>query len=242
MANIKKSSALGELGAISGYMNQYEYASCILYNLMENGELEAITLCDPSAGIFDDLLIHSKGEIHATQVKTKNDISYILLGTELKADLVRSMAEAWQSLEKKFNTNAVRLTYIFAGLFSTSDTSCADSDYSGTRHSAELARFISRQDLTLEVIENSNWSAKLSELEKDSGLSSKDFVRFLNYLRLTDQQEILGNKIDQFPLVCRGEIEEIRNLLPVLVSEARPAQKWTEQELVDRLGWPHRLR
>lgn len=237
----KKSSASGEVSAITGYLRQYEYSASVLYGLMQEGALEAITLADPSAGIFDDLVVHTNGEVQATQVKSQKDASYVSLGTELKAPFLRAMAESWLKLEQKFGVGRVRLRYIFAGYFSTSDTTLANANANGARHSAEFARFISQDDLSLAVMQSSIWSAKLAELQALSGLDATTFMRFVDNLDLKDEREIQENRINVFPIRERSKVEALRGLLPVLTASSAPGQKWSEQDLIDKLGWRSRL-
>lgn len=237
----KKTSASGEISAITGYFRQYEYSACVLYGLMQDGTLEAITLADPSAGIFDDLVVHTNGKVRATQIKSQRDASYVSLGTELKGPLVRAMAKSWLELEQKFGVGTVRLRYIFAGYLSTSDTSLANASATGARHSAEFARFVSREDLSPAIVQSSIWSAKLAELEGLSGLDAATFMRFVNDLDLKDERELQQNRIDVFPARERAKVEALRGLLPVLIASSVPGQKWSEQDLIDKLGWRNRL-
>jgi hypothetical protein len=236
-----KTSASGEVSAITGYLKQYEYSACILYRLMQESALEAITLSDPAAGMFDDLVVHSKGVVYATQVKSQRDASYASLGTELKANLVRSMALSWLALEQQFGKGSVRLRYIFPGYFSTSDTSLANTGASGPRHSAEFARFLSRDDLTTAILATSVWSTKVAEIERLSGLAALDFLRFVNNLKLEDERDLQRNRVDNFHYTDRGKVEAIKALLPTLIASSIPGQKWSEQDLIDELGWRTRL-
>jgi hypothetical protein len=237
----KKTSASGEVAATTGYLKQYEYSACVLYSLMQDGALEGITVSDPSAGMFDDLVVHTNGQVRATQVKSQKDASYISLGTELKGSVVEAMAKSWLALEQKFGVGTIRLRYIFAGYFSTSDISLANAGASGARHSAEFARFTSRHDLSRAIMQSSVWGAKLAELEKFSGLDAATFMRFFNDLDLKDERELQRNRIDVFPARERAKVEAIRALLPTLIAGSVPGQKWSEQDLIDKLGWRNRL-
>ncbi|MBR0725706.1 AAA family ATPase [Bradyrhizobium manausense] len=237
----KKTSSSGEVSAITGYFRQYEYSACVLYSLMQEGILEAITIADPSAGIFDDLVVHSNGVVRATQVKSQKDGTYVSLGTELKAPFIQAMTKSWLKLEQKFGVGRVRLSYIFAGYFSISDTTLANANTTGARHSAEFARFVSRQDHSLEMWQSSIWSAKLTELQVLSGLDATTFIRFVNDLDLKDGRELQENRIDVFPIRERAKVEALRGLFPVLIASSSLGQRWSEQDLIDKLGWRNRL-
>lgn len=242
MIKAKRSPASGELAAIGGYQKQYEYSACTLYRLMQDGSLEAITVVDEDAGLFDDLVIHSKGEVHATQIKTQKDAKPIVLATKLASNsLIRDMAASWLSIENKYGSGSAKLRYIFAGYFSTSDQSLANTGSTGAKHSTEFARFVSRDDKDENTLENSIWSNKLQELQILSGLDHKQFVQFLSCLELCDRSELERNKIENFQPDDRQRIESIKSLIPTLVGEATSKRRWTETELVIKLGWRTKL-
>jgi hypothetical protein len=239
----RKDSASGEAAAIGGYWKQYEYSACIIYQLMQNGILEAITIADASAGIFDDLLVHTGGEIHATQVKSEKNPGYVNLASALKkGSLIQDMAESWKGLRAAYSPKKVRLKYIFAGFFSKNDASLANKGSSGAKHSAEFARVISQYEGSSGLLTDSKWSNKLAELRAMSGLQEPQFRTFLADLELCDSSERERNRIAIFSPEDRSRIEEIRALIPTLVAEHSEQNKWSEQELIDRLGWKRRIR
>ncbi|TWT02929.1 ATP-binding protein [Reyranella sp. CPCC 100927] len=241
MERQNKASSFGEVSAITGYWKQYEYSSSVLFRLMQDGTLEAISVSEPSAGIFDDLVIHVQGRVLATQVKSARDATYVSLATEFKGLLIKAMAESWLGLQQRYDADAVRLRYIFPGFFSTSDTALANASTSGARHSAEFARFVSRDDLTSEMIETSIWRDALTDLQVRSGLDRASFVRFLCDLDLKDERELQASSIATFQPAEREKVEAIRSLLPILITTSSPGQRWSEQDLVEKLGWRSRL-
>lgn len=236
-----KAPSSGEANAISGYWKQYEYSASVIFRLMQNGVLEAVSISDPAAGIFDDLVVHTKGVIQAIQVKTEKNATYVSLATELKDDKIKAMADAWSGLRTRYGTEDVRLRYIFPGLFSKNDTALASGGTSGARHSAEFAAFVSNRDLSKELIEQSIWSTTLADLQARSGLGEEDFIKFLCHLEFSDERELLANRLETFQPADRDQVEAIRSLLPVLISTSSAGQKWSEQELVDKLGWRSRI-
>jgi len=68
MNSRNQNSAQGEVNAIRGYRNQYEYSACSIFHLMQNGGLEWISISDPDAGFFDDLVVKTSGTVIATQI------------------------------------------------------------------------------------------------------------------------------------------------------------------------------
>ena len=231
---------MGERTAISGYSKQYEYSAAVLYKIMQSGSLEKLCLCEPAAGVFDDLVVFSEDHVRAVQVKSERNATYVSLKTELNDGLVSSMVEAWKDLKEKFQHN-VCLTYIFGGLFNTKDTGLANEGATGARHSAEFARFLSRSDLTTETVQSSIWSKAVQDLKGRSGLDDKTFFEFIAGLSLEDESALHANSINSFQPSERDNVEAIRSLLPRLVANTEPGAFWHEQDLVNELGWQSRL-
>ena len=236
-----RAQSTGETTAITGYWKQYEYSACVLYKLMQDGLLNAISIAEPAACIFDDLVLHTNGGILATQVKSEKSATYVSLRTELKDSLIAEMATSWLSLKERVETGEVNLRYIFAGLFSTSDTALANSNAQGARHSAAFADFISRTELCDDVIASSVWSDTLTDLRIRSSLDQLDFLEFLNHLDLKDERELQANALSNFGPIDRSKAAEVLSLIPRLVRASTPGQRYTEQDLINKLGWRSRL-
>lgn len=239
--NQNKASSTGETNAITGYWKQYEYSASVLFRHMQDGALEAISIAEPAAGIFDDLVLHAEGRVIATQVKSEKSATYVSLGTELKGALIAEMAASWLALKERFQTGNVHLRYIFAGLFSTSDTALANTNAEGARHSAAFADFISRAELDDDAIESSIWRDALTDLRTRSGLNQSAFLEFLQHLELKDERALQANAIANFAPADRPKVAAIQNLLPALVRASNAGQKYTEQDLIEKLGWRSRL-
>lgn len=240
MTKVKRAPSSGEQAAIRGYQKQYEYSAARIYRFMAEGAFESLCLLSEEAGVFDDLVILLGSHVEAVQIKSEHNATYVSLKTELDSDFLSSMVGAWKSLEKQFQ-RTVHLTYIFPGLFSTNDTSLANKDASGARHSAEFARFISRDDLTPEIVLSSIWSDQMTQMMATSQLSEVQFFDFICKVTFADERALVKNQIEAFNQGDRGKVEEIRNLLPNLVAHASPGDIWTEIDLINHLGWQSRL-
>ena len=234
MAKGQRASYSGEQAAIGGYLRQYEYSAAVLHRSMQDGAFESLCLCEPEAGIFDDLVVLSETHVKAIQIKSRRNARYVSLKTEFTADLVKSMGRAWQGLSDKFNRN-VRLTYIFAGLFNRRDTGLAIEGSTGARHSAEFARFLSGDNLTAEMVGSSIWSGTVENLKRGSGLDEADFLEFLVGLSIEDERSLYSNSIKSFQPGERDKVEAIMNLLPRLVACTEPGTEWTKQDLMREL-------
>ena len=238
MAKKKKSPSQGEQTAIAGYQKQYEYSACEMYRLMQDAALRGITLAEPDAGIFDDLVLHVDGEVRATQVKTQGDVQSVALNTELISNsLIKQISASWLSIRGRFPDSRTKLRYIFAGYFSTGDGALANDDADGPKHSAKFAEFLRRDDLTLETLRSSPWSAKLETLQKLSDLEDQNFVALLNDLELHDHRELTRNRIENFPSGERTRIEAIQSLLPRLIARRETRKYLSEADIVRELGW-----
>lgn len=240
MTKVKRPPSSGEQAAIRGYQKQYEYSAALIYRFMVEGAFESLCLLSEEAGVFDDLVILSGSYVEAVQIKSAHNATYVSLKAELDSDFLTSMVSAWKSLEVQFQRN-VRLTYIFPGLFSTSDTNLANEDASGARHSAEFARFISRRDLTPEIVRSSIWSNAMQQIIASSQLGETQFFDFISKVTLEDERALVKNNIYTFNQDDRSKVEEIRKLLPNLVAHASPGDIWTEVDLINHLGWQSRL-
>lgn len=238
----RRASALGEVTAVRGFVKQYEYSACAIYDLMQAGKLDWISICDPNAGILDDLLVSTRGQIIATQVKSQSDVKPVSLRTELITNkLSKDIADAWISLEALHGKNNVCARFVFGGYFSTSDKSLKNTSAPGKATSAEFVRLINKSNFTTETINESDWSEKLAELQGICKLKDKDFPRFLNCLELYDCRELTRRCIDSYAPSERPRIQKIKDLLPNLIAKYDPGTKLSETEIVEELGWRSKL-
>ena len=58
-----RTSASGEKNGISDYFIQYEFSASTIYRMVQKNRLDRISICNPSVGIFDDLVVFSKTEV-----------------------------------------------------------------------------------------------------------------------------------------------------------------------------------
>jgi hypothetical protein len=245
MASKKRSSASGEVNVIRAHLKQYTYAACTIYLAMYENELQSIIVGCEEAGMFDDVVLLTADTLRATQVKTEIDPTYIKLKTELRSSkpdsdsLIAKMSASWKSLTTLAEGKKLHLRYIFQGIFSLNDSLANKSSPNSEKHSAAFARFISLTHFSKQTLEHSHWSDTLSELQSLSKLDSDDFVSFLNSLELFDRDAVQGLLPENFPRE-KQRIKQIENLLPQLVANAKAKSRWTEDELLEKLGWRSR--
>lgn len=80
-----RAPASGEQAAITGFFKQYEFFAAVIFRLMQQGKFDGIAISDPTAGIFDDLVIFSDNQIIAHQAKTERYATRFAHKTETKA-------------------------------------------------------------------------------------------------------------------------------------------------------------
>lgn len=109
----KYAPATGEKNAIRGYFSQYEFSASTLIHLMQDNRFDAISVCDPAAGRFDDLVVFSGDEVLAYQVKSEQFPTPFRLRTELISnELIKEIAESWTSLRGEYPDKRICINYI----------------------------------------------------------------------------------------------------------------------------------
>ncbi|TDX61127.1 AAA ATPase-like protein [Methylosinus sp. sav-2] len=237
-AQEKKNSAAGEQTAIVGYFKQYEYSACEIFRVMNDGTFRGITISEPEAGIFDDLVLHAGEAVVATQVKSQEDVQSVALNTALISNaLIKDIAASWARLKARFTDRPVKLRYIFGGYFSQNDTALANTGSNQKKHSAEFARFVAHDDLTVAELKAAPWSAKLEEMRALTGQSEDEFCAFLNALELLDHGELMRNRASNFFNLERQRVEALIQLIPRLIIKRKTGAYFSEADLVRELGW-----
>lgn len=235
MAN-RTSPASGEQSAIAGYFVQYEFSASTIYRLMQAGELDGISNCDHSAGIFDDLVVFCGLDVLAHQIKSERYVKAFRLRTELLTHrLIEKIAKSWKSLQEEYPGKRICIRFVFGGFPSVSDK--ADFEHIG--HSAELFAFLSDDASTLSKDEllNSKWGAFIRELNGASGLDEREFFDLFRAMTLYDQQEIVRRQVANLDRYGQKKARDIKHLLPTIIAERATRRFWSEEDIVDRLGW-----
>ncbi|NTV47227.1 MAG: hypothetical protein HGB11_12055, partial [Chlorobiales bacterium] len=232
----KRAPASGEENAIKGYSLQYEFSACTLLRLMQDNRFDAISLCDPAAGIIDDLVVFSGQDLLAYQVKSQTYPKPFRLKTELVENrLIESIAKSWISLRKEYPGKRVFIHYVLPGYPSTSDK----NDFGGAGHSAQLLSSLVNPDLKLgrEVLLASEWEPFILELIAASTLDKDQFFDMFCQLKFFDQGELIRRGIDRLNSYDAKKALQIKHLLPEIVADRSTKKVWSEQELITKLGW-----
>ena len=235
MAN-KQAPASGEQNAISGYYIQYEFSACTLLRLMQDNRLDAISVCDPAAGILDDLVVLSGCDLLAHQVKSQNFPEPFRLRTQLvNNSLIADIAKSWTALREEYPKKSIHIYYVLPGYPSTNDKGHFDD----VGHSADLFSYLAdpETEISKDTLLNSEWAPFIHELIVASTLNEDQFFEMFCHLKFYNQTEVVRRKIDTLDHYAAKKAQQIKHLLPELVANRSTKKTWSEQELIEKLGW-----
>lgn len=228
--------ATGEKNAIRGYFSQYEFSASTLIHLMQDNRFDAISVCDPAAGIFDDLVVFSGDEVLAYQVKSEQFPTPFRLRTELISnELIKEIAESWTSLRREYPDKRICINYILPGYPSTNDK----KNIGNIGHSAQLLLYLAdpETDLSKEALLGSEWAPFIRELITCSTLIEDQFFEMFCQLKFYDHSELIAFGFTKLDSYVVKKAQQIKHLLPEIVANRSSKKVWTEQELFDKLGW-----
>lgn len=232
----KHAPASGEQNAIRGYFAQYEFSASTLLRLMQDNRLDAISVCDHAAGIVDDLVVFSGYDVLAHQVKSQTFPAPFRLKTELIDNrLIEEIAKSWISLRQEYPSKRICIRYVLPGYPSTKDK----IDFGGVGHSAQLLSYLADPDTehSKEALLGSEWTDFIRELIASSTLNEDQFFEMFYQLKLFDHGELIGRRIDRLDSYAAKKAQQIKHLLPEIVASRSIKKVWSEQELIDKLGW-----
>ncbi|MEX2499481.1 MAG: ATP-binding protein [Wenzhouxiangellaceae bacterium] len=232
----ERAPASGEESAIRGYFAQYEFSASTLLRLLQDNQLDAISVCDHAAGICDDLVAISRHELFAHQLKSQTYPRPFRLKTELvRNNLIAEIAKSWSALRQEYPDKRICIRYVLPGYPSTNDK----NDLGDVGHSAQLLSFLADPDIELsrEVLLASPWEPFICELMAGSTLREEQFFEMFCQLRFYDQNELIRRQIENLDSYAAKKARQIKHLLPEIVAKRSTKKLWTEQEIIDALGW-----
>ena len=235
MAN-KRAPASGEESAIRGYLVQYEFSASALLRLLQDNQLDAISVCDHAAGICDDLVAISRHELLAYQIKSQTPPDRFSMATVLVGNsLIAEIAKSWSALREEYPDKRICIRYVLPGYPSTNDK----KKLGDVGHSALLFAFLSdpETELSREALLDSPWAPFIRELMAVSMLPEEQFFEMFCQLKFYDQSELTRRQIENLDSYAAKKARQIKHLIPEIVANRSTKKLWTEQELVDRLGW-----
>ena len=234
--NNKHAPASGEEWAIRGYFAQYEFSATTVLRLMQDNRLEAVSVCDPAAGILDDLVIFNGYELHAHQIKSQTFPEPFRLKTILiNNSLIAKIARSWSALREEYPNKRIHIHYIFPGYPSTNDK----KQLHGVGHSAKLFLYLTDPETVIsrDALLNSEWASFINDLIAASTLNEDQFFEMFCQLKFYDQEEITRRRINTLESHAAKKAQQIKQLLPEIVANRSTKRVWYEQDFIEKLGW-----
>lgn len=232
----ERAPASGEETAIRGYFVQYEFSASTILRLLQDNRLDAISVCDHAAGICDDLVVVSRHELFAHQLKSQTFPEPFRLRTELvRNKLITEIAKSWTALREEYPERRICIRYALPGFPSTKDK----RDFGDVGHSAQLLSFLADPEtgLSKDALLASQWAPFVRELITVSTLAEEQFFEMFCQLRFHDQSELTRRQIENLDSYAEKRAKQIKRLLPEIVASRSTKKFWSEQELIDALGW-----
>ena len=239
MANVKKQIAPGEgeRRAQRGYVPQYDAAAAAIYASLERDDLIWVGLADRGAGIADDVVLGLPDRVIGHQFKTSFFPAPFRLDTLLHgADgLFKPLVSAWKRLKESCPDKIVEIRLVTNDIPSNRDKLIEGAE----GHSAAfLLDFKLHPNRPLTEWRSSRWQPFVDRLATNSGLNDQAFEEFLGGLRILSGAE--ANFVHLHRLTPEGArlTQQIANLIPRLVADARNRDRWTRAEFLEELNWP----
>lgn len=234
----KHTPASGEKHSISGYFVQYEFSAITILRLMQEGRLDAISVCDTKAGILDDLVVFSGCNLFAHQIKSQIFPKPFRLRTVLVDNsLIAEIANSWNALREEYPDKKIYINYVFPGYPSTKDK----NKLNNVGHSADLFFYLRDPETenSKDALLTSEWGSFIREMIAASTLDEDQFFEMFCRLKFYDQGEISKRQIDTLRFYAAKKARQIKHLLPEIVANRSLKKVWSEQDLIQRLGWSH---
>jgi hypothetical protein len=228
----------GERRAQRGYVGQYDLGAHLLYECLASGTLMWVGLADRTAGRFDDIVLGLPDKTVAYQVKTSRDpeafsLRTLLFGSE---SLLETMLDSRARLTNQEPLRVVEIVYACDDYPRTNDTLVDDEP---GFDSAEFLRFHENHSRTysLEDWKTSSYGTFVDSVQKASGLNCNDFETFWQNTRFKTGSA--AHKLrNAMSAKDKRRIADLAALLPRLVADSADKDRWSQQELLGRLGWP----
>lgn len=226
---MRLTSSEGEHHAVRGIREQHLYSAHLIHRLLFERDqvLDWIWLLDKDALSIDDFQYAVPGEVHAFQVKWKENPAAkgwaSLLGPDgKKPPMIKQLAEAWISLRRKHPRRRVFVHLVHNSPASKDQSSGQD---------VSLNEFLERGWLPAQAGDSTayqSYGATWEELRAASGLSEEQFAQFVPDSQL------------QFGVVKPTEHDDVRvitNWINRTVATKRNDLQFTQDQLLNELGW-----
>ena len=237
--------AQGERNAKGGLQAQDRLSAALVVKRLKDGTLRGIRVADPTAGRVDDFQILTEERADAYQVKWEVYPANISINDLLKKDdekpcLISQLADGWTRIKVSKPDSLVVVHLV------TNARPCANDRVlpKGSPKGAHLAAFMaecwkplkSRLITWAQIPEK--WTTWMAALEKKSGLSHDEFVKFMTDCDLDFDSQLESDTAQTPQEIARlSEIDEVAQFLLKTVASAERIVELSLDDLIRRLGW-----
>ena len=221
-----------------GYVAQYRNSAAAIYDALSRDDLVWVGLADRGAGIADDVVLGLKGRVVGHQFKASQYPEPFRLDTLFfgASGLFAPLVESWRLLVATYPDETVEIRLVTDDYPSTSGKLVASYPLSHT--AAFLNALDAHQADDIAGLRASLWAPWIDRLERESGLPTAEFERFLSALRVLSGSRADFLRAYRIGRVAAEEVGQIADRLPSMVADRRGRDQWTRQEFLEALGWP----
>lgn len=247
----KTNPADGERRAILGYSNQYRVAAKLIYQALNEGDLEWIRVADPDAGRVDDIQIGRTGRVDAYQVKWSDypgaiTFTNLTSGDAKSPSLIKQLADGWKHLCKLYQSQQVRVYLVTNKTPSVNDKLPTTSPHPSHNHLQAFLRMCWNSKANWDSIDDKKipecWLPTLRAMAREANLDS-DFIQWVKTAEF-----LLGYTLFESPFSERRDthqakldIEKIASFLWKAVGDEKRIVEFKRDALLERLGWTNRF-
>lgn len=244
--------ASGERTALRGYRWQYDHIASRVYNALLDGDLESLRLTDPQAGRVDDLLLIRSGRVDFYQFRSVEHDHALTFKQVVRnqrtrsgntaPSLLRSLADDWIRLRDQWGNVYVHLvTQQFASVHDhvvgEEGTDKPSPDHFSSFLAQVLEPLRSKETMLDDV--DAGWRPALERLREASGLSLKEFGKFLESLHI---DVAAGSGLPASPSTGHSDIIALSSTLQRHVSNSLKVVVLDSREVLNLMGWQNRPR
>jgi thymidylate kinase len=243
--NEEQVSALGERGALIGYMAQFGEFARFVYRELVSGRLVWLRLADPDAGKLDDIQYATQTTVHAYQVKWTGSDDIISF-TDFKK-LLPGLHKSWHQLRDKYAPEGKR---VLGHLLTNRAFSVNDSITVGDKQLGTLVKLGTFTDFFQQVWQPlrrkqkmaAQWQPIVDELAGLCGVSVTEFQEFAQFFELHPEHEPQQFSVTQATAsYLDEELSTLRGFLMEQVGSPERHVEFTMLELLHKMNWGHKF-
>ena len=228
----------GERRAQRGYVPQYDLGARVIYDTLLSGDLFWVGVADRGAGHFDDIVLGRRDRTVAYQVKTSRDPEPFGFDTLLFRGeaLLRKLLTSRGRLAESEKDRPIETVYACDDYPRTTDNlGSSGAPFS----SAEFIRVhcANRESWTLADWKSSAYAVFVARIQTESALDDKRFESFWQTTAFTVGGVARDLGRAGLSSADHQRVAQLAALLPRLAADRADRDRWSKEQLLDRLQW-----